>query len=151
MSACCLYVAAIILYQVLFDVCCHLVSAVAYVCWHIIAACELSQLSYCASCCYMSAVLLYQLLHLISCVLFPSVEQRNATGKLCPAIKNCTTFKNRSPIGYLGRCWWPHGCTARPQVKPGESIPWHMAEFVRITCLEMWDSCPHLFINMQPK
>ncbi len=79
-------------------------------------------------------------------VLFSPDEQKNMKGSwLRPAAQSDTIFK----IGFtwalsegLGR---PLGSAANPtQTKSGGSLSRHMAEFARITCLEIWDLCPHL-------
>jgi hypothetical protein len=51
---------------------------------------------------------------------------------------------NRSCLVYRRDWGGPCGSTASaPQTKSGRSIPKHMAQFSRITCLEMWEMCPH--------
>jgi hypothetical protein len=62
-----------------------------------------------------------------------------------------TPCLNKLRLGYIRMLGWAHGSTARPpQTKSGMSIPWHMAQFARITCLEMLDSCPRTFWTCRP-
>ncbi len=73
-------------------------------------------------------------------VLFSPEEQKNTTGTLLhPAAHR--------PWSLLGGFGGPLGSSDNPhQTKPSESIPRHMAQFARITCLECGlMSCPCLF------
>jgi hypothetical protein len=54
-------------------------------------------------------------------------------------------FKIDCAWAILGGLGSPLRSTANPpQSKSGGSIPGHMDQFARITCLEMWDLCPGL-------
>ncbi len=61
-----------------------------------------------------------------------------------PATQNCTTFKNSLHWGNIGLDWVPWRKAISPEDKPDQSIPGHMTQLARITCLEMWDSYPCL-------
>jgi hypothetical protein len=79
-------------------------------------------------------------------VLFLPVVQR-CTGGPRPATQNCTFFKIGCAWAILGAQVGLLGAqsTLFRLKKPGVSVPGHMAQFGRITYLEMWDSCPLLF------
>jgi hypothetical protein len=82
---------------------------------------------------------------------FLHISQR--TWWLQPVTQNHIMFKNSHARAVLGGLGEPFGSKSNPsQIKAGCSTPGHIAQFARITRLEMWDldmSTPVL--NMKPK
>jgi hypothetical protein len=69
-----------------------------------------------------------------------------AGARLSPATQSGSMFIVVHAWATLKGLGEPLGSTViPPQTKSGGSIPGHMAQFARITCLEMCDLCPILF------
>ncbi len=77
-------------------------------------------------------------------VLFSTEGQRNMAE--CGSTQQHSTrscFKKGRTWAIFGGWGGPLGSTAKPpQTKAGGITPRHMAQFARIRCLEMWNSCP---------
>ncbi len=81
------------------------------------------------------------------CAVPPSVVVTEEHGRNISLLGNTELHRVESDCTWaaLGGLVGPLGTTAKsPETKSGGNIPWHMAQFARIMCLEMWDLCPCL-------
>ncbi len=79
---------------------------------------------------------------------FPSKEQRDMTGAWLRLPTRTTSCLR------IGRAWTVLGGLDGPSgAQPIllKRVPRHMAQPARISCLEMWDSCPHIFYTFCPR